>query len=102
MWSDKESEKDYLNFGEVSQLVADTINSPGILPVLVEIFGAWGAGESSLLRLIESELRDDPKDWIVIKFDAWLYQAQPANPGDGSAARCLPEFFKVSAGGSRA
>ncbi|OGT72387.1 MAG: KAP family P-loop domain protein [Gammaproteobacteria bacterium RIFCSPLOWO2_02_FULL_57_10] len=74
MWSDTESEKDYLNFGEVSQLAVDILTSDGMLPVSIGVFGNWGAGKSSLLKLIEHRLDADDKDWIVIKFDAWLYQ----------------------------
>lgn len=74
MWTDQESEKDYLNFGEVSQLAVDVLTADGMLPVSVGIFGNWGAGKSSLLKLIEQRLEQDKKDWIVIKFDAWLYQ----------------------------
>ena len=74
MWSDTESEKDYLNFGEVSQIAVDILSSEGMLPVSVGVFGNWGAGKSSLLKLIESRLKDSEKDWIVIRFDAWLYQ----------------------------
>lgn len=74
MWSDTESEKDYLNFGEVSQLAVDILTSDGMLPVSIGVFGNWGAGKSSLLKLIEQHLDADEKDWIVIKFDAWLYQ----------------------------
>ena len=74
MWSDTESYKDYLNFGEVSQLAVDILIADGMLPVSVGVFGNWGAGKSSLLKLIEAKLEQDEKDWIVIKFDAWLYQ----------------------------
>lgn len=74
MWSDQESEKDYLNFGEVSQLAVDILTADGMLPVSVGVFGNWGAGKSSLLKLIEKELKQEEKKWIVIKFDAWMYQ----------------------------
>nr|WP_305910539.1 P-loop NTPase fold protein [Methylomarinum sp. Ch1-1]MDP4523299.1 P-loop NTPase fold protein [Methylomarinum sp. Ch1-1] len=74
MWSDTESEDDYLNFGEVSQLAVDILTSDGMLPVSIGVFGNWGAGKSSLLKLIEQHLNADERDWIVIKFDAWLYQ----------------------------
>ncbi|HEJ5676537.1 TPA: NTPase KAP [Pseudomonas aeruginosa] len=74
MWSDTESDKDYLNFGEVSQIAVDILTTEGMLPVSVGVFGNWGAGKSSLLKLIEEKLEQDDKDWIVIKFDAWLYQ----------------------------
>lgn len=74
MWSDTESEKDYLNFGEVSQLAVDILKAKCMLPVSIGVFGNWGAGKSSLLKLIEHNLEKDENDWIVIKFDAWLYQ----------------------------
>lgn len=74
MWSDTESENDYLNFGEVSQLAIDILTADGMLPVSVGVFGNWGAGKSSLLKLIENKLEQDEKNWIIIKFDAWLYQ----------------------------
>lgn len=72
MWSDTESKEDYLNFGEVSQIVTEILEKDAMLPVSIGIFGNWGAGKSSLLNLIEQEINQD--EWIVIKFDAWLYQ----------------------------
>ena len=74
MWSDTETDKDYLNFGEVSQLVVNVLNSPGMLPISIGVFGNWGAGKSSILKLIEKQLETQEKNWIVIKFDTWLYQ----------------------------
>ena len=72
MWSDTESKEDYLNFGEVSQIVTEILETEAMLPVSIGIFGNWGAGKSSLLNLIEQQIK--PHEWIVIKFDAWLYQ----------------------------
>ena len=72
MWSDTESKEDYLNFGEVSQIVTEILETEAMLPVSIGVFGNWGAGKSSLLNLIEQQI--EPDEWIVIKFDAWLYQ----------------------------
>ncbi|TCP97256.1 putative KAP-like P-loop ATPase [Cricetibacter osteomyelitidis] len=72
MWSDTESKEDYLNFGEVSQIVTEILETEAMLPVSIGIFGNWGAGKSSLLNLIEQQIK--PDEWIIIKFDAWLYQ----------------------------
>ncbi|WP_317482118.1 KAP family P-loop NTPase fold protein [Exercitatus varius] len=72
MWSDTESKEDYLNFGEVSQIVTEILETEDMLPVSIGVFGNWGAGKSSLLNLIEQQIK--PDEWIVIKFDAWLYQ----------------------------
>ncbi len=74
MWSDKESDKDYLNFGEVSNLAIDILTAPDMLPVSIGIFGNWGAGKSSLLRLIEQQIKKQDQKCMVINFDAWLYQ----------------------------
>lgn len=74
MWSDTESDVDYLNFGEVSKLTVDILTSPGMLPVSLGIFGNWGAGKSSLLKLIERELEEEKGEYIIANFDAWLYQ----------------------------
>ena len=74
MWSDVESSEDYLNFGEVSDLAVDILSTKYMLPISIGIFGNWGAGKSSLLKLIETKLECDEQDYIVINFDAWLYQ----------------------------
>lgn len=77
MWADRESEIDYLNFGEVSQLAVDILTTSGMLPVSLGIFGNWGAGKSSLLKLIEKDLKDlngEESKYILVNFDAWLYQ----------------------------
>lgn len=80
MWADRESETDYLNFGEVSKMTVDILTAPGMLPISIGIFGNWGAGKSSLLKLVEKELKElkdsDGKDekYILVNFDAWLYQ----------------------------
>ena len=72
MWSDTESKEDYLNFGEVSQIVTEILETEAMLPVSIGVFGNWGAGKSSLLNLIEQQIKSG--EWIIIKFDAWLYQ----------------------------
>lgn len=73
MWADRESESDFLNFSEVSQLTTEVLESPEMLPVSIGLFGSWGVGKSTLLRLIEKEI-SPKKEWLVINFDAWLYQ----------------------------
>jgi len=75
MWSDIETKRDYLNYVEVAEVVAEVLIDPGMRPVSVGVFGTWGTGKSSLLNLIESELkRRSGDDTIVIRFDAWLYE----------------------------
>lgn len=72
MWSDSESRVDYLNYSEVSEMIAEIISDDAMLPTSIGIYGSWGVGKSSILRLISQELPADR--YVVVDFDAWLYQ----------------------------
>lgn len=74
MWADTETETDFLNYSEVAELVSELIANPDLLPLSLGVFGGWGVGKSSTLRLVEVELAKDANRYCVIKFDAWLYQ----------------------------
>lgn len=76
MWADIDTKQDFLNYGEAAVMVADVIRDERMLPTSIGVLGTWGTGKSSLLNIIEAELRIDPKtkDAIVVRFDAWLYQ----------------------------
>ena len=75
MWPDVDTETDYLNFSEVAGLAVDLICQPQMLPLSLGVFGGWGAGKSSMLRLIEKDLKSKGGNpFIIVKFDAWLFQ----------------------------
>lgn len=74
MWRDSESDQDFLNFTEVAEQIATLATSPALLPVSIGVFGTWGTGKSTVLRLVEKKLADAKPEPIIIKFDAWLYQ----------------------------
>ncbi|MFX6850072.1 P-loop NTPase fold protein, partial [Acinetobacter baumannii] len=75
MWSDIESKQDFLNYSEASEIVVNVLSNPAMLPISIGVFGSWGTGKSTILNLIEQKLQAEKKeDYILIKFDAWLYQ----------------------------
>lgn len=76
MWADVDTKQDFLNYSEVADLVVDVIRDPNMRPVTVGVFGSWGTGKSTLLNLIEEGLNpgEDPSKYVVVRFDAWLYQ----------------------------
>ncbi|MFI5353114.1 MAG: P-loop NTPase fold protein [Candidatus Binatales bacterium] len=75
MWRDSESERDFLNFGEVADQIVELVRNPDLLPISVGVFGGWGSGKSTILRLAEGRLAAAGTDApTVVKFDAWLYQ----------------------------
>ena len=74
VWADTETETDFLNYSEIAELIAELISTASLLPLSLGVFGGWGAGKSSTLRLVEAELGKAPERYLVIRFDAWLYQ----------------------------
>ena len=83
MWRDSESDQDFLNFTEVADQIATLATSPNLLPVSIGVFGTWGTGKSTVLRLVENRLTTIEPKPIIIKFDAWLYQGYDDANGNG-------------------
>lgn len=77
MWRDSESEQDFLNFTEVADQIATLATTPSLLPISIGVFGTWGTGKSTVLKLVEGRLpapRDGDVAAVVVRFDAWMYQ----------------------------
>lgn len=78
MWSDNETTVDYLNFGVVADACAKLLQQAGGAPLSVGVSGGWGAGKTSLVRMIEGRLKkaDSPgkNTYVVVTFNPWLYQ----------------------------
>ena len=73
MWADHESDIDYLNFNETAELISDLVSNPSLRPISVGVFGGWGSGKSTLIKLSRASL-EKSNDYIIVDFDAWLYQ----------------------------
>ncbi|SEO15857.1 KAP family P-loop NTPase fold protein [Palleronia pelagia] len=75
MWSDNETTTDLLNYGEAVELVTDLLAREDLRPLSIGLFGGWGAGKSSLSKMVVQDLMKAEGDpYIVVEFDAWLYQ----------------------------
>ncbi len=77
MWTDNETDVDYLNFSGVAETVAELVEQANARPISIGISGAWGVGKSSMIRLVQRELEGrDPqrKKFLFVTFNAWLYQ----------------------------
>src|SRR5690349_22043865 len=74
MWADTETDIDFLNYSEVAELVAELIADKKLLPLSLGVFGGWGIGKSSTLNLVERILNETPEKYLIVRFDAWLYQ----------------------------
>ncbi|MBW4054515.1 MAG: ATPase [Proteobacteria bacterium] len=78
MWTDHETEQDFLNFGGVARTVAEIIEQAQSRPISIGVSGAWGVGKSSMIKLIHRELAErstgENSKFIFVEFNAWLYQ----------------------------
>ncbi len=74
MWSDKESDIDYLNFNETAESIKDLITEKELMPISIGVFGDWGAGKSTILELTKASLESDDQEYIQVHFDAWTFQ----------------------------
>ena len=74
--NDSESHIDLLNFQTTADSVASVILTNGDEPVSIGVFGDWGSGKSSLVRMIGEALsqRAGGEKLVFVEFNAWLYQ----------------------------
>jgi predicted KAP-like P-loop ATPase len=73
MWSDNETDIDLLNYSHLVAVTLSIIKNQNLLPSTIGIFGDWGSGKSSLLKIIQSELEKD-SDVLCINFNGWLFE----------------------------
>ncbi|MEG2013431.1 MAG: Qat anti-phage system ATPase QatA [Anaerovoracaceae bacterium] len=75
--SDNETKVDMLNNRAIAKTVADVIRECDDRPISIGVHGDWGAGKSSVLAMVEDELRskdDEENDIVCIQFNGWQHQ----------------------------
>lgn len=74
MWSDIETSEDLLGYSVHADLLRKVICNPKNLPVTIGLYGDWGSGKSSVLRILEKAFKDD-EDTVIIYFDGWSFES---------------------------
>lgn len=72
---DDPAEEDALDFQRYSQNLANIIRATKP-KFAVGIFGKWGTGKTTLMRMIEKELDKDSEKILTVWFDAWRYERE--------------------------
>jgi len=73
MWSDNETTEDLIGFRVHAELIADVVSDQKLLPVTIGVFGEWGNGKTSIMKMLEEKL-GKREDMAVLYFDAWLFE----------------------------
>ena len=73
MWKDCEAELDLLNFTYLSEQVAEIAKDDNLSPATIGIYGDWGSGKSTLMKLVKS-LLDADENTLSVEFNGWLFE----------------------------
>ena len=85
MWSDNETTQDLLGFQVHADLIHSIVTDPKMLPTTIGIFGDWGSGKTSVMRMLErsfdpnnyeknSEERTKYERVACLYFNGWLFE----------------------------
>lgn len=74
MWSDKETAQDLLGYTAHARLLKDVVTNEKNLPITIGLYGDWGSGKSSILKILEEQLNNE-NDAVVIYFDGWSFES---------------------------
>lgn len=67
---DQACQADTLNFNKYASVLSNIIISTKVLPFTVGIFGDWGSGKTTLMRMLQERIAKNCK---TIWFNAWKY-----------------------------
>ncbi|HVF02271.1 MAG TPA: P-loop NTPase fold protein [Rubrobacteraceae bacterium] len=56
MWADNETTLDLLGFKVHADLVRSVVTDPDLLPITIGVFGAWGGGKTSVMKMLQADL----------------------------------------------
>lgn len=75
MWSDNETSHDLLGFKVHSDLIRDVVTDPDLLPVVLGVFGDWGGGKSSIMKMLQADLETEAyRDVACLYFNGWMFE----------------------------
>ncbi len=75
MWKDSETVVDYLNFDYIIDAVVKLVLDEDLSPSSIGLYGDWGSGKSSLMKMVEQHLTSmDDKSILCIRFNGWLFE----------------------------
>jgi Predicted P-loop ATPase len=74
MWSDNETKEDLLGFKVHADLIKGVVLDKELSPVIMGVFGDWGSGKSSVLKIIQNDLEKEENKICCLYFNGWLFE----------------------------
>lgn len=92
MWKDSETAVDYLNFDYIINTVIKIVLDDELSPSSIGLYGDWGSGKSSLMRMVDERLKNMNDDSILtVRFNGWLFEGYE----DAKTALCGTILEKI-------
>lgn len=73
MWNDNDTNIDLIDFDHLAFGITSIIKNESLLPCTIGIFGDWGSGKSSLLKMVEDKIKTED-GILVVRFNGWLFE----------------------------
>lgn len=89
MWSDNETTEDLLGFKVHADLITEVVKDDALLPITIGVFGDWGSGKSSILKIASEQLDELDDGTFVLYFNGWLFEGY-----DDAKAALLESIIK--------
>jgi predicted KAP-like P-loop ATPase len=76
VWQDNETEIDLLGFDVHADLIRSVVTDQSVLPVTVGVFGDWGGGKSSIMKMLHKELSNEEAhpNVVCLYFNGWTFE----------------------------
>ena len=73
MWKDSEADIDFLNFNYLAEQVVEISKDENLSPATIGVYGDWGSGKSTLMKMVKKSL-DADKNTLTVEFNGWLFE----------------------------
>jgi predicted KAP-like P-loop ATPase len=74
MWSDNETNIDLLDYRHLVGVMLSIVKSPYLHPTTIGVYGHWGSGKSSLLKMTQSAIEKNIEGVLCVNFNGWLFE----------------------------
>jgi len=75
MWSDNETTVDQIGFRVHAALVRSVVTDQSLLPVVLGLFGDWGSGKSSIMRMLQQDFKSPEYGKVAcLYFNGWMFE----------------------------